>query len=49
MKIIKIRMYTKENNELTTLTLTDDNLIPREIEKKAAELAYFLRVPLEVF
>nr|YP_010175879.1 Ycf4 [Scleromitrion brachypodum]YP_010175965.1 Ycf4 [Oldenlandia diffusa]QSM34973.1 Ycf4 [Scleromitrion brachypodum]QSM35059.1 Ycf4 [Oldenlandia diffusa] len=31
------------------LTLTDDNLIPREIEKKAAELAYFLRVPLEVF
>nr|ATL61607.1 photosystem I assembly protein Ycf4 [Argostemma yappii] len=31
------------------LTLTDDNLIPREIEQKAAELAYFLRVPLEVF
>nr|QFS20172.1 photosystem I assembly protein Ycf4 [Hedyotis ovata]UBA14333.1 photosystem I assembly protein Ycf4 [Hedyotis sp. YDX-2021] len=31
------------------LTLTDDNLMPREIEQKAAELAYFLRVPLEVF
>nr|ATL62226.1 photosystem I assembly protein Ycf4 [Faramea multiflora] len=31
------------------LTLTDDNLIPREIEQKAAELAYFLRVPIEVF
>ncbi len=31
------------------LTLTDDNLVPRDIEQKAAELAYFLRVPLEVF
>lgn len=31
------------------LTLTDDNLVPRDIEQRAAELAYFLRVPLEVF
>nr|YP_010385632.1 photosystem I assembly protein Ycf4 [Krameria erecta]UPN63385.1 photosystem I assembly protein Ycf4 [Krameria erecta] len=31
------------------LTRTDNNLTPREIEKKAAELAYFLRVPIEVF
>nr|YP_010529177.1 photosystem I assembly protein Ycf4 [Psychotria rubra]UFK62622.1 photosystem I assembly protein Ycf4 [Psychotria rubra]UXW91189.1 photosystem I assembly protein Ycf4 [Psychotria rubra] len=31
------------------LTITDDNLVPRDIEQKAAELAYFLRVPLEVF
>nr|YP_010982132.1 photosystem I assembly protein Ycf4 [Habropetalum dawei]UZP15857.1 photosystem I assembly protein Ycf4 [Habropetalum dawei] len=31
------------------LTRTDENLTPREIEKKAAELAYFLRVPIEVF
>nr|QBC71365.1 photosystem I assembly protein Ycf4 [Anacampseros filamentosa] len=31
------------------LTRTDDNLTPREIEQKAAELAYFLRVPIEVF
>ena len=31
------------------LTLTDDNLVPRDIEQKAADLAYFLRVPLEVF
>nr|YP_009681060.1 photosystem I assembly protein Ycf4 [Arisaema ringens]YP_009947469.1 photosystem I assembly protein Ycf4 [Arisaema erubescens]YP_010417304.1 photosystem I assembly protein Ycf4 [Arisaema decipiens]YP_010459229.1 photosystem I assembly protein Ycf4 [Arisaema flavum]YP_011003863.1 photosystem I assembly protein Ycf4 [Arisaema amurense]QHN54285.1 photosystem I assembly protein Ycf4 [Arisaema franchetianum]QYK91666.1 photosystem I assembly protein Ycf4 [Arisaema bockii]QDG00932.1 photosystem len=31
------------------LTRTDENLIPREIEQKAAELAYFLRVPIEVF
>nr|YP_010694208.1 Ycf4 [Impatiens morsei]WCD66901.1 Ycf4 [Impatiens morsei] len=31
------------------LTRTDNNLTPREIEEKAAELAYFLRVPIEVF
>jgi len=31
------------------LTRTDENLTPREIEKKAADLAYFLRVPIEVF
>lgn len=31
------------------LTITDDNLVPRDIEQKAAELAHFLRVPLEVF
>ena len=31
------------------LTRTDLNLTPREIEQKAAELAYFLRVPIEVF
>ena len=31
------------------LTRTDENLTPREIEQKLAELAYFLRVPIEVF
>nr|YP_010559088.1 photosystem I assembly protein Ycf4 [Euphorbia hedyotoides]UED20445.1 photosystem I assembly protein Ycf4 [Euphorbia hedyotoides] len=31
------------------LTRTEDNLTPREIEQKVAELAYFLRVPIEVF
>nr|YP_008999946.1 photosystem I assembly protein ycf4 [Agrostemma githago]AGZ17936.1 photosystem I assembly protein ycf4 [Agrostemma githago] len=31
------------------LTRTDENLTPREIEQKAAALAYFLRVPIEVF
>ena len=31
------------------LTRIDENLTPREIEQKAAELAYFLRVPIEVF
>ncbi|WOG80889.1 hypothetical protein DCAR_0100131 [Daucus carota subsp. sativus] len=31
------------------LTRTDENVTPREIEQKAAELAYFLRVPIEVF
>nr|YP_010242845.1 Ycf4 [Impatiens stenosepala]QTJ25977.1 Ycf4 [Impatiens stenosepala] len=31
------------------LTRTDENLTPREIEEKAAELAYFLHVPIEVF
>uniref|UniRef100_UPI0030DFDDB9 photosystem I assembly protein Ycf4 n=1 Tax=Sagina japonica TaxID=254022 RepID=UPI0030DFDDB9 len=31
------------------LTRTDENLTPREIEQKAAELAYFLRVPIEAF
>nr|UDZ61615.1 photosystem I assembly protein Ycf4 [Helanthium tenellum] len=31
------------------LTRTYENLTPREIEQKAAELAYFLRVPIEVF
>ncbi|KAK5776352.1 hypothetical protein PVK06_044311 [Gossypium arboreum] len=30
------------------LTRTDENLTPREIEQKAAELAYFLRVPIEL-
>nr|MBN8156785.1 hypothetical protein [Vibrio vulnificus] len=28
------------------LTRTDENLTPQEIEQKAAELAYFLRVPI---
>nr|YP_011014231.1 photosystem I assembly factor II [Arenaria przewalskii]WQA10636.1 photosystem I assembly factor II [Arenaria przewalskii] len=31
------------------LTRMDANLTPREMEQKAAELAYFLRVPIEVF
>ncbi|KAI9191419.1 hypothetical protein LWI28_008315 [Acer negundo] len=31
------------------LTRTDENLTPGEIEQKATELAYFLRVPIEVF
>nr|YP_010229276.1 photosystem I assembly protein ycf4 [Apinagia fucoides]UBZ24947.1 photosystem I assembly protein ycf4 [Apinagia fucoides] len=31
------------------LTGTNENLTPREIEKRAAELAYFLQVPIEVF
>ena len=31
------------------LTCTDENLRPREIEQKAVELAYFLRVPIEEF
>nr|UEV65707.1 hypothetical protein [Eruca vesicaria subsp. sativa]UEV65792.1 hypothetical protein [Eruca vesicaria subsp. sativa] len=31
------------------LIRTDENFTTREIEKKAAELAYFLRVPIEVF
>nr|ANS11029.1 photosystem I assembly protein Ycf4 [Euphronia guianensis] len=31
------------------LTRTDENLTPLEIEQKAAELGYFLRVPIEVF
>nr|YP_009869963.1 photosystem I assembly protein Ycf4 [Mesua ferrea]YP_010529091.1 photosystem I assembly protein Ycf4 [Calophyllum inophyllum]YP_010570703.1 Photosystem I assembly protein Ycf4 [Calophyllum soulattri]UDP58256.1 photosystem I assembly protein Ycf4 [Calophyllum brasiliense]QJX65506.1 photosystem I assembly protein Ycf4 [Mesua ferrea]QKJ81903.1 photosystem I assembly protein Ycf4 [Mesua ferrea]QQK92877.1 Photosystem I assembly protein Ycf4 [Mesua ferrea]UXW91103.1 photosystem I assembly prote len=31
------------------LTRTNEILTPREIEQKAAELAYFLHVPIEVF
>nr|QVV41398.1 photosystem I assembly protein Ycf4 [Bridelia tomentosa] len=31
------------------LTRTDENFTAREMEQKAAELAYFLRVPIEVF
>nr|QJQ26732.1 photosystem I assembly protein Ycf4 [Croton laevigatus] len=31
------------------LTRTEENLTPREIEQKVAELAYFLRVPIEAF
>nr|YP_009409903.1 photosystem I assembly protein Ycf4 [Cressa cretica]ASJ65094.1 photosystem I assembly protein Ycf4 [Cressa cretica] len=31
------------------LTRTDENLTPGEIEKKAAKLAYFLGIPIEVF
>ncbi|KAL8192375.1 hypothetical protein R6Q57_027560 [Mikania cordata] len=31
------------------LTRTDENFTPREMEQKAAELAYFLHVPIEVF
>nr|QUB02183.1 photosystem I assembly protein ycf4 [Gibasis geniculata] len=31
------------------LTRTDENLTSLEIEQKAAELAYFLNVPIEVF
>ncbi|CAH8304893.1 hypothetical protein AALP_AA7G155500 [Arabis alpina] len=31
------------------LIRTDENFTTREIEQKAAELAYFLRVPIEVF
>lgn len=30
------------------LIRTDENLTPREIEQKAAQLAYFLRVPIEM-
>nr|YP_011009729.1 hypothetical protein V2547_pgp055 [Sieruela rutidosperma]WPW42988.1 hypothetical protein [Sieruela rutidosperma] len=35
--------------EAIPLIRTDENLTTREIEQKAAELAYFLRVPIEVF
>nr|WOC91571.1 photosystem I assembly protein Ycf4 [Utricularia longifolia] len=35
--------------EAIPLTRTDENLTTREIEQKAAELAYFLHVPIEVF
>lgn len=31
------------------LTRPDENLTPRDIEQKAAKLAYFLGVPIEVF
>nr|YP_010628498.1 photosystem I assembly protein Ycf4 [Begonia depauperata]WBN95474.1 photosystem I assembly protein Ycf4 [Begonia depauperata] len=31
------------------LTRNEKNFTPQEIEQKAAELAYFLRVPIEVF
>ena len=31
------------------LTHTDENLTPHEMEQKAAELAYFLHVPIEGF
>ncbi|KAJ0604158.1 putative photosystem I Ycf4, assembly [Helianthus annuus] len=31
------------------LTRTDENFTPREMKQKAAELAYFFRVPVEVF
>nr|YP_009449901.1 photosystem I assembly protein ycf4 [Burmannia coelestis]ANK36098.1 photosystem I assembly protein ycf4 [Burmannia coelestis] len=31
------------------LTRTDENFTPQEIEQKATQLAYFLRVPMEVF
>ena len=31
------------------LTHTDENLTPREMEQKAVELAYFLRVPIDAF
>nr|WOC91486.1 photosystem I assembly protein Ycf4 [Utricularia hispida] len=37
------------DREAIPLTRTDENLTTREIEQKAAELAYFLRVPIEVF
>ncbi|KAK4350280.1 hypothetical protein RND71_029593 [Anisodus tanguticus] len=30
------------------MTRNDENLTPREIEQKAAEFAYFLRVPIEL-
>ncbi|KAL4193024.1 hypothetical protein AMTRI_Chr06g197330 [Amborella trichopoda] len=33
----------------TSLTRTDENFTLGEIEQKAAELAYFLHVPIEVF
>ncbi|KAB2616978.1 photosystem I assembly protein ycf4 [Pyrus ussuriensis x Pyrus communis] len=42
---IKVGIYPRP----IPLTLTDENFTPREIEQKAAELAYFLRVPIEVF
>nr|YP_010475838.1 photosystem I assembly protein Ycf4 [Corydalis pseudoadoxa]UVH70125.1 photosystem I assembly protein Ycf4 [Corydalis pseudoadoxa] len=31
------------------LTQSEENFTPREMEQKAAELAYFLHVPIEVF
>nr|YP_009477310.1 photosystem I assembly protein ycf4 [Pleonotoma albiflora]AVM81858.1 photosystem I assembly protein ycf4 [Pleonotoma albiflora] len=30
------------------LTRTDENLTPQEVEEEAVELAYFLRVPIEI-
>nr|YP_009447293.1 photosystem I assembly protein ycf4 [Adenocalymma candolleanum]ATY48596.1 photosystem I assembly protein ycf4 [Adenocalymma candolleanum] len=30
------------------LTRTDENLTPQEVEEKAAELAFFLRIPIEI-
>ncbi|KAL5577437.1 hypothetical protein UlMin_019136 [Ulmus minor] len=47
--IQSIRIEVKEGHGFIPLTRTDENLTLREIEQKAAELAYFLRVPIEVF
>nr|UNA62922.1 photosystem I assembly protein Ycf4 [Leea guineensis] len=35
--------------EAICLARSDENLTPREIEQKASDLAFFLRVPIEVF
>uniref|UniRef100_A0A8S0Y791 Photosystem I assembly protein Ycf4 n=1 Tax=Spirodela intermedia TaxID=51605 RepID=A0A8S0Y791_SPIIN len=43
---VKEGLYTRRT---IPLTRADENSTPREIEQKAAELAYFLRVPIEVF
>nr|YP_009516511.1 photosystem I assembly protein Ycf4 [Malania oleifera]AYE40909.1 photosystem I assembly protein Ycf4 [Malania oleifera]QEI59649.1 photosystem I assembly protein ycf4 [Malania oleifera]UYG49701.1 photosystem I assembly protein Ycf4 [Malania oleifera] len=41
-------MDIRGQGAIIPLTRTDENLTPREIERKAAELAYFLRVPMEL-
>nr|UPU96688.1 photosystem I assembly protein Ycf4 [Arceuthobium microcarpum subsp. aristatae]UPU96719.1 photosystem I assembly protein Ycf4 [Arceuthobium microcarpum subsp. microcarpum]UPU96750.1 photosystem I assembly protein Ycf4 [Arceuthobium microcarpum subsp. microcarpum] len=38
----------KDQVAIPFLFRTDDNLTPREMEKKAIELAYFLHVPIEM-
>nr|YP_010128126.1 photosystem I assembly protein Ycf4 [Viscum articulatum]QPP20698.1 photosystem I assembly protein Ycf4 [Viscum articulatum] len=41
-------MELRGQMEIPFLIRTDENLTPREIEQKAAELASFLRVPIEM-
>uniref|UniRef100_A0A453EK91 Uncharacterized protein n=1 Tax=Aegilops tauschii subsp. strangulata TaxID=200361 RepID=A0A453EK91_AEGTS len=47
---VKEGLYPRRGQGIIPLTRTDDKFFtPREIEQKAAELAYFLCVPIEVF
>lgn len=42
-------LYLDTDEEEIEWNWTDEYLTLREIEQKAAELAYFLNVPLEIF
>nr|YP_009476885.1 photosystem I assembly protein ycf4 [Adenocalymma divaricatum]AVM81432.1 photosystem I assembly protein ycf4 [Adenocalymma divaricatum] len=45
----RVRYMDIRGRGVLLVTLIDENLTPREVEEEATELAFFLRVPIEIF